>query len=377
MVTPPSRPRPGPGPKPGGPPSYDFRLGLWGSSGSGKTTYLGALALAADQARGRSVTWTLTSRHTDALSVLTELTHDLTVRQRFPAPTQSITELKWSLLGERLASRPANSSKNSWGGRGAGRPATPQAAAGNQSIEINLELLEAPGYLVDDNKWRDPDEDPLEFDDLDFDAPEPEPTGGMAGDIARLVDHLARCNGIIYLFDPEREDRDGDAFRHFNATLTEVQARTFRDGRMIGARLPHHFAVCVTKMDTPAVLELAMTRQEIEQLRESNGPIKLGSEIAEGLVDRLCRERPKGGARHVRDAIDNRFLPERVRYFATSAVGFWIGPDGKFDPAGYENVLVDGAGVRIRGSVRPMNVLEPLVWLAECIRKAQRAGLPT
>jgi hypothetical protein len=61
-------------------------------------------------------------------------------------------------------------------------------------------------------------------------------------------------------------------------------------------------------------------------------------------------------------------LDDHVRYFATSSVGFWIGPDGRFNVDDFQNIEYVNDEQRLRGGVRPVNVLEPLIAIERKIR---------
>jgi hypothetical protein len=71
--------------------------------------------------------------------------------------------------------------------------------------------------------------------------------------------------------------------------------------------------------------------------------------------------------------VKNRFAPDRMAYFATSAIGFRPGPDGTVNLDDCSNVELDGEP-KIIGELRPMNVLEPLIWLEDRIRSSRRRG---
>ncbi len=337
------------GSKPG---AHPVRIGLWGASNSGKTTFLGALKLAAQQTRGRSVVWTVMSKNPAGQSVMSELASRLVNERQFPATTQANTPLSWSFLGE---------TRNGTAKR----------------VEFTLDLLDVSGKLFADGFETGEEFIPDEDDELSFDGMSAESSTGLGSSLPsvnELVDHLVTCDGIIFLFDPIREEQDRDSFSHFNAMLDKVVSTVHQSGRMIGTVLPHHLAICVTKFDDPRVLGRALQPNELAELGTRTGPIKIDRNIAFRYFEELCRERPNGTAQYVRDAIRGAFIEDRIRYYATSSVGFFHGPDGTFDPADYSNVVSAGGTARIRGRVEPMNVLEPLVAMVSRIRQSSRAG---
>jgi hypothetical protein len=68
--------------------------------------------------------------------------------------------------------------------------------------------------------------------------------------------------------------------------------------------------------------------------------------------------------------LERCFRPERIKYFVTSSVGFYTDPRSRiFNPDDSQNVTRGGEqsqGMRftgIRGSIHPINVAEPLLWL--------------
>jgi hypothetical protein len=349
---------------------HPVKIGIWGSTGSGKTTFLGALKLAAEQTNRTDVSWSVVGDDELSTSVLTEYAATLAYKLEFPAATLSSVPLRWNLLGARQSS-PGQRRPLAGGPRAGSRPT---------QVEFALELLDLSGQLLDDQSWSDPSSlsEPVdEGDDLDFDIPDPDDPRGPELELDQAVKHVTDCQGILYLFDPIRDERAGDAYRWFNAIMSQIQQRTLRAGRMLGPKLPHHFAFCVTKFDDPEVLRNALTPGELEDLKGKPPPIKLDAVTASGYIDKLARERPRGTARLVRNAVREAVLPERLKFYATSSVGFWWGPDGRFDPTDFANVLENGGSTTIRGSVRPMNVLEPMVWLASHIRKAEQDGQQT
>ena len=62
--------------------------------------------------------------------------------------------------------------------------------------------------------------------------------------------------------------------------------------------------------------------------------------------------------------LDQTFRKERVRFFVTSAIGFYLNPTlGVFDPDDYQNHLppVGPEAGQIRGAIYPINVIEPVL----------------
>jgi hypothetical protein len=65
------------------------------------------------------------------------------------------------------------------------------------------------------------------------------------------------------------------------------------------------------------------------------------------------------------------FYPDRIKYFITSAIGFYRHDEGQFRVDDYQNTVQEADGlVRIRGSIHPINVVEPLLWLGQQLGRA-------
>lgn len=148
-----------------------LRVGLWGAPGSGKTTFLSALTIAAMRSERPLLVFGADEQSTDFLVHGTEA---ITGGRRFPPSTTSLPELRFTVrLQTNVTSR-----------RRFGR-----MAAEPVSVELNIEMLDTPGMLFGS-------------------APEVERHGNTsqlplpeADEIGRLAD----CDGIIYLFDPTQE----------------------------------------------------------------------------------------------------------------------------------------------------------------------------
>jgi len=96
----------------------------------------------------------------------------------------------------------------------------------------------------------------------------------------------------------------------------------------------------------------------------------------EAFFDWVCRARQGQSAELVRNALRNFFHADHIEYFACSAVGFKLNPEGVFDYGDYSNVEQRDGRPHIRSLVRPINVLEPLVGLERRIRAGRRSRAP-
>ncbi|MFI5957827.1 hypothetical protein [Cryptosporangium sp. NPDC051539] len=343
--------------------AHGVRIGLWGASGSGKTTYLGSMRTAVTQASKDKVAWTVRGADEASVSMLAQWQDTLTGERAFPEGTTSNTPMRWIFQGERQP-----------GGRPIGiqQPSSRR----NDHVQFALDVLDVPGGLANNQAWLNPQPDePQPVDDLDFDF-EPAEAGAEAASrstpLADFVEHLAGCDGILYLLDPVTNDLEDQAFQNFSGLLAQIEYLVATQNRLRGTRLPHFLAFCVTKFDDPVVLEMALGQDGIQALKGQRPPIKPTQEDARRCLEMLKYNSANGGVANVLDAVGHFFLPGHVRYFATSSIGFRYGPDSRFDPGDYLNTVPQGNKTRIRGSIRPFNVLEPLVWLVSRIREAQR-----
>jgi hypothetical protein len=296
-----------------------IRIGVWGSARSGKTTFLAALRIAAIKSR-----LPIAGRDEASSAFLSRSTDQLTLHRKFPAPTQTAAHLSWSLS--------CSLSGDS------GRTRSPREALSS--------------FLV-------------EFQD---------PPGGdfLAGQVNEVVlQHLAECHGIIYLFDPITE---ADPFAYFHEPAERVTGAVRDAGRLDDGRLPHHVAVCVTKFDDARFFRKAAETPYVSQDENEPRLPRVEDKSAENFFAWVCEDVVGGRATLVRDALRSHFHRRRVTYHVTSSIGFWIDKGRPFDILNFWNVLPDGDGPTIRGEIRPLNVLEPIVDVARRIQGEKKKG---
>ncbi|OIJ66346.1 hypothetical protein [Streptomyces mangrovisoli] len=301
-------------------------IGLWGAPRAGKTTYLAALPVAAmQQQRQGSANWVVVGMSQDANDFLIENVTRLTSERRFPVPTLAPVGMSWSFTGTE---------------RGALRPR-------GRDVSFVLEIQDFSGesFWKKDTRSVDP----------------------------AAVDHLARSQGIIYLFDPlldaEEHTRSLD---YFYATLTQLAARVRDEGRFHRNRLPHHVSVCVTKFDHPSVFRPSVEARWVTQEQTGSRIPRIPDNLGNAYFDWVCDDFRGATARLVRDGLRNFFHEDRISYYASSAIGFRLNPQNIFDYRNYANVeMVDGEP-RICTPPIPINVIEPLVDLERKIRTDRR-----
>lgn len=299
-------------------------LTLWGPPSTGKTTFLAALSVALIR---RGPVWRVVGESEDSARRLIELTTALTDAREFPQATVGIGHYRWTLHGrvKRQVKR------RRWFG-------TRQQ---DDDVSVSLDLVDPQGGLA---------------------------SSGMHDRSAQgdLVANMESSNGIIFLFDPIREFDRGDAFEHTFGVLEQLAQR----GRnRPGKRLPHYVAVCVTKFDEVKVVATAEKLGLLDYDTEPPGLPRVADQNARELFAELCNVSRNGNAELVLPLLEQHFQPDRIRYFVTSAIGFYVDPrKGRFDPDDYQNrVQPDPASpeARIRGAIYPINVVEPVLWLSQ------------
>lgn len=322
-----------PTPKPAG-----RSIAMWGPPSSGKTTFLAALSIALTRT---NLGLRLRGANEASEQALINMTKELTKDQTFPEATANIEYYNWVLDGNFSPKR-----------RGLFR-----RDGSADSISIGLDLVDATGELTD-----------------------PEKMGYSARQ--ELIEDLVKSSGIVYIFDPMREFTEGDAFDHTYGMLIQLARLKATQPGWSGGRLPHYVAVCVTKFDEIAVYEAARKMNLI--VFDPDDPHefpRVRDDEARDLFLKLCEASGTGNAEMVINALEQYFRPDRIKYFVTSAIGFYLNPRRRyFDDEDWQNVLPDdgrvdldgnldrkGKPARIRGGVYPINVVEPVIWLCRKI----------
>ncbi len=186
--------------------SSAFRIGIWGTTGAGKTTFLAMLYDSLLLRPG----WTVAADH-KARTFVTSHLRTLRTKGRFPPPTEVTAEtdiFRYILQEEQTAQ---------------------SDGAFNQ---VTLDFVDAPGEFY---------EKPHQADRR--------VTGEMD-----ILDYLSSCHGIIFLLDPDRIDDDlgddEDDYRTMMLDLMlEFQERSLTYGLSDDLRLEQYMAFCITKAD--------------------------------------------------------------------------------------------------------------------------------
>ncbi|MCT9931458.1 ATP-binding protein [Planotetraspora sp. A-T 1434] len=319
-------------------------IAMWGAPGSGKTTLLASLSIALMRRRGP---WKIIGADDPSAEFLEEKSLTLS-RGEFPQATLDMESYRWVLVGEPKAPERRR-------GRLFGGP--PKAAP---APRVGISLLDPPGGLYGDR-------------------------GSVsATDQKELLDNLVQSRGIVFLFDPIREFDNGDAFDYLYRALVQLAKQILAGDDHGDGKLPHSLAVCITKFDDRRVLQTA-ERDGLLTVDpdDPHGFPRVEPEDAARLFHRLCEVSRSGNADLVVNALDQYFREDRIRFFVTSSIGFYLDPERNvFDARDFQNMVPNVTGnqqglkagaskFRIRGRVHPINVMEPMVWLGEQFYNSQ------
>ncbi|NQW24358.1 MAG: hypothetical protein HQ475_13055 [SAR202 cluster bacterium] len=300
------------------------KLGIWGPTSGGKTTFLAALKIATF-ANTYGANWAITSLDDPSEAYLNEISGFL-MDQEFPEGTTSQT----GVLRYRLTAAPpsdwlSNIGRNIFKVFG---------LSGEAAVNIELNIVDYPGSAFENSRLQD-------------------------SRYENLPEALAKCDALVFSFDPIRElDGKRENFRFFDNIAERIRRQTFTDNPD-QLQLGQFLAVCITKFDDSRILErleqagIFHLPDSIEEDRPNPTP-----EQAKFVFDYLAHK-------FLKNAIETNFHEDRTEYFLSSSIGFYVAPGQNFNPDDCSN-LEEG---KIRGEVSPINVLEPLMWLESKVRQ--------
>jgi len=321
-----------------------IRFGLCGATGGGKTTFLASLKIAVGEANQRpGERWAITSTDQASLNFIIDREQELIVGRKFPVATTTDTRLHWAIDGT-LPPPP-------------GRPGFLRRNRPPEQVSFTLDVEDRPGgtFLLNAN---DPN-NPFTLSDA-------------------ALDQLAHADALVFLFDPMREigrsDTENSNWLYFNKLIQTLKMRLWNTGGLVNGRLPHHVAVCVTKFDNPAVFLPAFHARliDIDEDGTPRVPADRAEEYFSWICEQIDRQAVDSSTEQFRNLLASELLKEHVYYFGTSSVGFWTQPGGRFNINDFQNFERVNNEWQLRGKIRPVNVLEPLVAIERTIRLGHR-----
>lgn len=344
-----------------------FRIGIWGTTGAGKTTFLAMLYDALLLRPG----WTVAADG-KARGFVTGHLRNIRTKGRFPAPTEvtAETDIFRYILQEE-------------GSKG----------ADGQYNQVTLDFVDAPGEFY---------ERPHQADRR--------VTGEMD-----ILDYLSSCHGIIFLLDPDRVDEslgegDDDYRTMLLDLMLEFQERNIKSGVSDDLRLEQYMAFCVTKTDKETYWAGRKSPQNLaENVMGDTMYRMLGANFckpgrfnffASSAIGRYqdpgtgewVENVAYGDARRAQPArngsgkpapvvtttnIGQAYEPEAIAISAEPDTGpraprrtqssSWA-PVSAVDPAEKPDYAPEVSIVR-KSAINPTNVIEPLDWLIESMRR--------
>jgi hypothetical protein len=315
------------------------KIGLWGATQCGKTTFLAALYIAVSRAKEDL---NIIGEDDDSTEFMVSSNRTLTRAHQFPEGTDAVSSYSWIMN----VTRPVQQERSRW--------IRPASAIGPATRQFTIALKDAPG------RYFDSDPQGTAGDRLDLgNGPSGQPEGPE-----EIMEYLAECDGLLLLVDPVREREMGDAHEFFQGTLLRLAQRRMKAMPSAG-KLPHYVAVCITKFDDPEVYKFA--RVNGYRTFEGDDPFpRVHSDDAEDFFRELC-DTDMSDADLICQGLPRYFQRERIRYFVTSAIGFYRNGT-RFLEDDAENAVEQGGEMpKIRGRIHPINVLEPVMWLGESI----------
>jgi hypothetical protein len=184
-----------------------------------------------------------------------------------------------------------------------------------------------------------------------------------------LWTELASCDGLIYLLDPElsrQTTSPGETisttapgnFEYVQHVTGYVKQAAARHGWLERGRLPHYFAVCVTKFDLEWVFEQLLRERLL--LPEADKATSIFPAVPTVREERARRAFECFTDIETRRVLERSFQTSRTRYFVLSSIGFYGARSGKVDARDFVNITTSNT---IRDEVTPIDVLEPFIWI--------------
>lgn len=341
-------------------PATHKNIGIWGAPGSGKTTFLAALYFAVTRSPQKGLSIFGTNELSNRFIV--QSTHDLTTLHAFPAATEAPNSLSLNMSIENRIS-PLNGRRL--------RTNIPGTAGAATQFRIGIDDMPSR-FFWSTNGDVPVQNDPggtLQLGDEIVMSKLVTPRSPAFYPGSEVIDHMAGCAGVLILVDPIREREYADTHQYIQGILLGIAQRRLEADPQQPLPLPHYVAVCVTKFDDNRVFGFAQRNgfrmYDADDRRQFP---RVPEDEAEHFFRELCGESGTSDPDLLHDALPRYFDPGRIKYFVTSSIGFYSGPETGFIEEDCENtVRQDDGSVRIRGKIHPINVLEPMLWLSRCV----------
>ena len=312
-----------------------LRIGIWGSPTSGRTTYLTMLASIGWQRWRRDAEWQVTPADQVTRKYL-QTSGEMLAKKEFPdsnlPSARAVNQLSFQLERKQQGTRR----------RRRGSP--------KQVASITLELQDRGG-----GQW----------------GPEYERERESA------KRYLAGSDVLLYFFDPTYDHSDEGVSKFhsvdfFQAVEAHLGMVAVQDDTLYRGLLPQHIAVCIAKLDDQYVFDTA-THYGCAETDPGTGLPWVPGRHARRLFEKICLDQHRSEAGFLLNRLQNSFHPDRISFHALSSIGFWVPEDGEFDPYDVCNVVevprqaddISSRQRRVRGPVRPVHILDPLISLVE------------
>jgi|GEM_PF-2493011 len=253
----------------------DVRIGIWGTSGAGKTTYLARLY----DALAESDNWTIQADKEASVFVDAHLTK--IDGGRFPERTPKQTRDPLKIFSYIITSNKRQ----------------PLASSGR----IILNFVDAAGEF---------------YESVRIDEDGKAKVASKEGDVD-IVDYLVSCDGILFLLDPVRSDQDGEAYSALLRRLfLKFQSRA-REHQPNLTRLEHYVAFGVTKVDRQEIWTKGVDSLESHKLAQT----VLGPRIFNQLKTYYWLEPDSERRKQEKEDPSRRGKINRCDFFSIAAIG--------------------------------------------------------
>jgi hypothetical protein len=187
--------------------------------------------------------------------------------------------------------------------------------------------------------------------------------------------YLSESNALVYFFDPTYDDRPRNqrSVDYFATVQADLGLAAAENNRMYRQYLPQHIAVCVPKLDEQSVFETARTYGCLRTDPDTGLPWVPPAQ-ADRLFDFITYGQCSVESDLLRRLVRSAFHPSRMSFHALSSIGFWAGEGGTLDlhdVCNQVNLRAPYPGApdwRLRSplaDIKPVHVLDPLIAVVE------------